>query len=157
TPDACTGTVGADGVCRQTTGFSCGAAAAATMLHGLGVPATERQMAALCWTNAFTGTDEFAACRGLSKRLGDAKGRIRLVRAGPADIERLRRPAMATIRYALFIDHWVVVFGTAGGFVEVGDPLRGRVLVPKEEFFRDWRNLLVVAEPPDGAAGQATR
>ena len=48
--DRMRGVLAADGVCLQTTDYSCAPAAAVALLHMRGVAATEREMAALCRT-----------------------------------------------------------------------------------------------------------
>lgn len=142
-PEVCRGRVGKDSVCRQTTGFTCGAAAAATFLGQHGVEATEGEMAELCGTNALTGTDEFGVCRGLKRKLGESGPEISLLKADWDGLRKGPYPAMATIRYSFLVDHWVVVLGVEGERVAVGDPLRGKRLVTKDEFLGEWRGVLV--------------
>jgi hypothetical protein len=142
-PEVCRGRVGQDSVCRQTTGFTCGAAAAATFLAQHGVEATEGEMAVLCGTNALTGTDEFGVCRGLKRKLGDAGPEISLLKADWDGLKEGPYPAMATIRHSFLVDHWVVVLGIRETGVEVVDPLRGKTVVTRNRFLRDWRGVLV--------------
>jgi hypothetical protein len=135
------------GLCRQTTDFSCGAAAASTMLAQFGIRASEEEMAVLCGTNAFTGTDEFSVCRGLRAKLA---GTGRAPDVIHADWERLRSsplPAMATVRNQLWVDHWVVVLSFRDDAVAVGDPGAGARVMRRAEFERIWRRVLVVAPP----------
>jgi hypothetical protein len=134
------------GVCPQTTDYTCGAAAAATMLHALGVPATEKEMAGLCGTNSFTGTDEFGVARGLRKKLDEGGWTVAV---DGADWDSLRNgslPAAATVRFVPWIDHWVVVLEAAPDRVTIGDPIRGRETIPKADFLKKWRSVLVRAE-----------
>ncbi|MCE9582185.1 MAG: hypothetical protein K8T20_06805, partial [Planctomycetes bacterium] len=127
-----------------------GAAAAATVVTKLGVPATEREMADICGTNAFTGTDEFGVARGLRQKL-EGKGVHVEVRGG--DWEALRHavlPAAVTIRFVPWIDHWVVVLEVREEVVIVGDPVRGRKVMAKEEFLSKWRKVMVTVEGGQG-------
>jgi predicted double-glycine peptidase len=142
-PARCSGTVGEDLVCRQTTGFTCGAAAAATFLAQSGIESTEREMAILCGTNAVTGTDEFGICRGLRRKLGDAGSGVRVVRSDWEDLKNGPCPAMATVKWGFLVDHWVVVLEVGEEEVGLGDPLKGRVTVPRQMFLRKWRGVLV--------------
>lgn len=48
--------VGRDGVCRQTTGYTCGPAAAVTALRKLGLPGEEGEIAIRSHTSSSTGT-----------------------------------------------------------------------------------------------------
>ncbi|MGE0707946.1 MAG: cysteine peptidase family C39 domain-containing protein [Planctomycetota bacterium] len=143
-PKQVIGTIGADGVCVQTTDFTCGAAAATTLLAAHGIQASEREMAQRCWTNALTGTDVFCVVRGLRQKLAGS-GRTVRVDVSRGGLEGLHPPAMVTVRYGLFLDHWVVVRALRPGVVEVGDPLHGVRQVPEAEFLRDWRGVSVSA------------
>jgi hypothetical protein len=58
-----------NGLCGQTSSYSCGAAASATLLAQHNIYATEREMADLCTTGPMTGTDEFEVCMGLRAKL----------------------------------------------------------------------------------------
>jgi len=143
--DEMKGTPDEKGVVRQTTDYTCGAAAAATVLTQMGVRATEREMAELCGTNAFTGTDEFGVAKGLRARLPGA--RVRVLGGDWEDLKRAPMPAAVTIRHVPWIDHWVVVLEVQDAAVIVGDPVGGRKVMRKEVFLRRWRGVMVtVAE-----------
>lgn len=146
------GSVGPDGVCLQSSDYTCGAAAAATLLATYGVEADEAEMAERCWTNSMTGTDEFCVARGLRQKLEGSGREVRLISADWEALQaRGQRPAMATIRYSTFVDHWVVIFGTEGETVLVGDPLVGRRRIGKKKFLQLWRRGLVTADLPGSA------
>lgn len=136
----------ADGVCLQTSGYSCGAAAASTLLARVGVASDEREMAVLCRTTPWMGTDEFYACRGLREKLAGTGLRPRLVAAGWEELRRGPLPAMAVVRWSFLIDHWVVVLAAREDGVTLADPLHGVVTWDKERFLGDWRNELVRVE-----------
>jgi len=136
------------GVCPQTTDYTCGAAAAATVLAQIGVPTTEREMAVLCDTNAFMGTDEFGVAQGLRRKLSGTGRRVEVIEADWDDLRSLALPAAATVRFTLWVDHWVVVFGVIGEQVIVGDPTRGRQTLTRAEFERRWRRVLVTIAKP---------
>jgi peptidase C39-like protein len=143
------GSVGPDGVCLQSSDYTCGAAAAATLLATYGVSADEAEMAERCWTNSMTGTDEFCVARGLRQKLEGTGREVQLISSDwEALVARGQRPAMATIRYSTFVDHWVVIFGTEGDSVLVGDPLVGRRRIGKKKFLELWRKSLVTADLP---------
>jgi hypothetical protein len=129
------------GVVRQTTDYTCGASAAATVLTKLGVPSTERQMAGPCGTNAFTGTDEFGVARGLRMRLPGRK--VKVDGGSWEELKAAPMPAAVTIRYVPWIDHWVVVLEVKEGSVVVGDPVSGRRTMGKDMFLRKWRGVMV--------------
>lgn len=146
--DEMRGIADSQGVVRQTTDYTCGAAAAATVLVQLGVPATEREMSELCGTNLFTGTDEFGVARGLRAKLPGR--RIRVRGGGWEELRAAPLPAAVTVRFVPWIDHWVVVLETTEGGVVVGDPVGGRKLLGREIFLRRWRGVMVTVEGEGG-------
>lgn len=141
------GTVNDRGNCLQTSAFSCGAAAATTFLHHRGIAATEREMVRLCGTNHLTGTDEFAAARGIRKKSAGRLGQIRLEKGGPDRLTAGRLPAMATVRQSFRMDHWVVVVQRTGNRLWIADPSKGVYEEPVESFRKRWRGVFLYAEP----------
>lgn len=139
------GVVDESGVCQQTTPFSCGAAAAASFLHFHGVPTTEREMARLCGTNTVTGTDEFSVARGLRQKLPDSS-RVMLHKGGWGLLTRESLPALATMKLAFLVDHWVVITGKKGNKLTVADPLQGLTAMDQAEFLSRWRGVLLHVE-----------
>ena len=140
------GVVGHDAVCRQTTNFTCGAAAAATLLHQFDIEATEAEMADLCWTNAVTGTDEMCLSRGIRKKLVGRNLTTQVASGSFEDLVALEGPAAVTVRYKPLIEHWVVVFRISNRHVRVGDPMGGIRTYTIEEFKEAWCGLMVSIE-----------
>ena len=62
--------MGADGVCRQNTDYTCGPAAAVTALRKLGLPADEGPIAVLSYTSAATGTPPDILAEALREQYG---------------------------------------------------------------------------------------
>ena len=67
------------------------------------------------------------------------------LRTGPEALDGLEGPAMATVKFSTFVDHWVVVRKLEGERVVVGDPLRGVVRLTRAEFRQRWRGALLSA------------
>ncbi|MFH1024977.1 MAG: hypothetical protein V1809_16475, partial [Planctomycetota bacterium] len=108
-PSGLTGAPGRVGNCYQTSDWSCGAAAAATLVSREGVNAAEAEMARFCGSNPWQGTDEFMILRGLRRKLAGTGLRPILIRTDLKGLRSLGRPAMAVVRHTWFVDHWVVV------------------------------------------------
>lgn len=83
---------------------------------------------------------------GLRRKLSGAPLRPALVASDWDDLRRRGGPAMATIYYAFMIDHWVLVLEARERDVVLLDPLRGRRVMPKDQFLTIWRRGLVVLE-----------
>lgn len=142
-PSMLQGTPNADGVVHQSTKFSCGAAAAATLLTRIGYPTTEREMALRCGTNAVTGTDEIAVAFCLREKLVGTDKQVRMIRADWATLLGTPLPVLATIRHSLVLDHWVVVLKTSSERVIVADPTKGIVTLTRDRFMDQWLGVLV--------------
>jgi predicted double-glycine peptidase len=137
-PSDLMGTVRPDGVCLQTSGYSCSAAAAASLLHLYGVAATEREMAELCVTCngglGGGGTTHSGILRGLRIKLGDAK-RVRVARP---TYETLPQPSMVGMKLSPTLTHSILVLRVTPTEVSVMDPLHGRGTMRRELFEREW-------------------
>jgi hypothetical protein len=142
------GRLNGDGVCIQTTPYTCGAAAAATLLHTLRLESDEAEMAELCWTNKVTGTDELCVLRGLRRRLAEAGSDLRpkLRRIDVDELTEFGRPAMAVVKWGAFVDHWVVVLEATPDEVRVADPAKGLVTSTPAEFEARWRGLVITLQ-----------
>ena len=132
-----------DGVCIQSTDFTCGPAAASTLLTHIGFQTDEKEMAILSGASPLTGTDLFSLCRGLNEKVFDEGYRVSLVRSNWAALREMKIPALASLRDRALVDHWVVVFGADEHGVTVGDPFEGKYVMPKEYFLERWREKLV--------------
>jgi hypothetical protein len=144
-PETVTGVV-RNGICKQTTHYTCGAAAAAMLLDSHGVQVTEREMAEVCWTNGFTGTDSFCVARGLRNKLAGTKRVVNVVELDWEELVARKEPSVVTIHFSTFIDHWVIVRSASEERVEVGDPLAGNTSYSKGKFLAKWTGLTVTAD-----------
>ncbi|UCD49028.1 MAG: hypothetical protein JSW27_16015 [Phycisphaerales bacterium] len=132
-------TIDDSGVCRQTTKFTCGPAAAVTALLRLGLPASEGQLAVLAHASPTVGT--LPAC--LSKALRELYGAegLRCHCRTFDSIAQLGRSGitLAIVRTALLRDHCVTILGVSDNAVIVADPVTGIAAMPREEFRAIWR------------------
>jgi hypothetical protein len=137
------GAPGADGVCLETQPYTCGAAAAATLLTRIGILTNEREMERLCAATPVTGTDEIALCCALRARLSGTGLRVTLERPGLDRLARQLKPVLARVKEDLFRDHWVVLLAMNDRTAVLGDPVLGKVQVPVSEFCESWRGTMV--------------
>ena len=114
-----------DGVCLQSTGCSCGAASAATLLRQAGIPATEAEVARACFTYN-GGTENWYIARHLRSR----GLRVRFItRMDPAD--PLPVPSIAGVLLGN-VGHFIPILACTDTAYVTGDPLHGR-----EEWAKD--------------------
>jgi len=135
--------IDADGVCLQNNGYTCGSAAAVTVLRRMGIEAEEGQLAIGGRTTRFTGTPPDLLCLAIQKQHG-IRCRFVCVR----DIEELRgrEPFIALIKFGFLVDHYVAILRIGTSTVEVGDPLNGKVEIPYDQFAHKWRRCAIVLD-----------
>jgi predicted double-glycine peptidase len=137
----------ADGVVRQTTGYTCGAASCATLLRRLEIDpgATEAEMARLCMTHRWGGTTTLGMAVGLKSKLAGLGWQVRILEPDWDTFVRLRKPCLAAIRHSALVSHSVVVCGIDPLLgVQVADPLLGLRRVREDSFKRLFQSETVV-------------
>ena len=142
-PAQLSGEPNANGMCMQTSQYSCGAAAAATFLAHLDISATEEEMARLCGTSAPIGTDPFSACRGLREKLEGTGHDVEIRRCDWEGLRQCRMPVMAVVNVGFMLDHWVVVLSVDDKSVVLADPTNGLLHISRDKFMQDWRHILI--------------
>jgi len=133
-----------EGICLQTTDYTCGPAAAVTALHKLGLPADEGEIAILSETSSIGGTPPDM----LAEALQDKYGRDGLIaECRPfKDVSELKQTGitLAVVKYSFLVDHWVSVLQVTDSEVIVGDPLGGLVKMSWADFAQRWRYIGIV-------------
>jgi hypothetical protein len=139
-----TGSPNENGICLQSSNYSCGPAVVATILAKHGVFVSEAEAAKLCGTIPSLGTDEFNLRQGLAQKL-PKEFIVEIIGADWETLRRVPKPAAAIIKYSFLIDHWVAVLDLEHDEVLLADPLSGKMHMSREKFTKVWRNVLVVA------------
>jgi len=138
-------TIDDDNICRQSTSYTCGPAAAVTALERLGVHADEGPLAIAAYTNWASGTPMDSLCTAIEARYGRACRPAHF--SSLADL-RGREPVIAVIKFAFMVDHYITVLAVNDDEVIIGDPLKGRKSMTHEEFLDQWRNIAIVFDHP---------
>jgi hypothetical protein len=136
--------VDSDGVCLQSSDYTCGPAAAVTALRRLGLPAEEGQIGVLSCTSFQEGTPPDLLAAALATKYG--RDGLTATCRGFKDIAELRRAGLtlAVIKYSLMVDHWVTILEVTDSEVIVGDPSLGLTRCTHEQFARRWRFVGIV-------------
>ncbi|MFW6158752.1 MAG: cysteine peptidase family C39 domain-containing protein [Planctomycetota bacterium] len=129
-----------DGVCLQSTRYTCGPAAAVTALERLGVTATEGGLAAQAHTNHISGTQPDALAAAIGELHADEGVGARYRYFGSPDELRGQEPVIALIKWGLMVDHYVTVLEVTGQEVVLGDPLGGHRRMGHGAFGEIWRH-----------------
>ena len=128
-----------NGVCFQSTDYTCGPAAAVTALGKLGLPAEEGEIAVLSYTSPVAGTLPVCLSSALRNRYG-ADGLTCKYRRFDS-IEQLRNAGitLAMVKDSFLLDHCLAVLEVSDDKVTVADPMSGLVSMPHEQFKKIWR------------------
>ena len=138
--------VDCNGICYQSTNYTCGPAAAVTALRKLGFCADEGQIAILSHTNPVAGTLPWCLYSALQQRYG-ADG-LKCQYRYFDSIAQLKGTGimLAVVRDSFFSDHCVAVLSVSDRTVTVADPSAGIKLLSHEEFEKLWRFSGIVLE-----------
>lgn len=128
-----------DGVCLQSTQYTCGPAAAVTALQQLGISADEGELAVLAYCSPITGTLPMSLCEAIERKYENDGLRCRYRSFKSIQELESEIPALVVVRDALLRDHCMTVLGVSDSTVIVGDPAFGKVSIPCDYFRRIWR------------------
>jgi hypothetical protein len=132
-------TVNPNGICYQSTDFTCGPAAAVTALGKLGLSADEGELAVLSYSNPLAGTLPSCLSSALDKLYGTEGLRCQYRYFDSITQLRDAGITLAVIRDGLMNSHCVAVLGVSDYVVTIADPVWGRMLMTYEDFEKVWR------------------
>ena len=136
-----------DGVCRQSSSETCGAAASVTLLNSLGIQATEGEMARLSMSAPGQGVSPHLVAFGLQKKLAqsDPSAHVRLMVPEIEALKGIRKPFLAGIRFSATTNHMICVLAVHPNHLIVGDPISPS---PRrwtwEKFKNKWSGVIIV-------------
>lgn len=138
-----------NGICRQTTDFTCGPAAAVTALGRLGLSADEGELAVLSYSSPLVGTLPACLSSALQRRYGNEGLRCSYRRFD--SIAELRKAGitLVVVKEAFFLDHCIAVLSVSDDAVTVADPVTGTEIVSYQRFAKMWRfsGIVLQREP----------
>jgi predicted double-glycine peptidase len=128
-----------NGCIRQTTGFTCGAAAASMLLQQYGFRISEGILAERAGTNVLTGTNEFSLARTLNGIVKSSGFKANAGHLSYRQVRALERPFVAYINIPNFGGHAIMVKSMHPDKVQVSDPLTCESSsMPVAEFKEKW-------------------
>jgi len=133
----------ADGVCRQSTSFTCGPAAAATALRRLGVDVSEGRLAALSRSCPFIGTAEYDLYWGIQAAT-DGRVTCRHVRGSVLPELADGEVMLVMMPQSRVMNHCVAVVAMTETAVVVADPSEGLLMMPREYLEEHWTGSAIV-------------
>ena len=131
--------IGLNGMCYQTTNYTCGPAAAVTALRELGLPADEGQIAVLARTSPIAGTMPYCLYSALKNRY--SQDGLQCQYRSFDSVEQLRGAGLtlAVVKDEFLSDHCVAVLKVSETMVKMADPTLGLISVTHEQFKKMWR------------------
>jgi predicted double-glycine peptidase len=138
-----------DGVCRQTSYETCGAASMVTLLNSKGIPTTEGEMAMLSMTAPRIGLSPQGAAYGLKKKLGQLGRSEHIAIKVPEleDLHQLPKPYLAGIKFSSWTNHMVCVLETTKENLVIGDPISyGPQKWSWKKFAKMWSGIVIVCD-----------
>ena len=135
-----------DGVCLQSTASTCGPASAASILRLFNIEETERTLAREAFTTS-GGTENWYLARALRRR-GFPVEYVIIERP----VTRLPYPSVAGVRLPGGAGHFIAVLAETGDAYVIGEPMRGRLSVPKARLrdAYDFTGFFMVVGPRAG-------
>jgi len=131
--------VDSNGICFQTTDYTCAPAAAVTALRKLGLPAHEGEIAILSHTSPVVGTLPGCLQAALQNRYGDEGLRCHYRRFDSIAQLKDMGIILAVVKSALLSDHCVAVLEVSDRMITVADPVVGKELLSHKQFEKIWR------------------
>lgn len=135
-----------NGVCMQTTDYTCGPASAVTILRKLGLPAEEGQIAILSCTSGQDGTPTDMLADGLNRQYSASGLSVQCRVFNTVAELKDAGLTLAVVKYGFMVDHWVAVLEVTDSEVVVGDPLGGLDRMSYNDFAKKWRFVGIVVQ-----------
>lgn len=133
-----------NGICFQTTNYTCGPAAAVTALGRLGLVANEGEIAVLSHSNPVAGTLPACLSKALQNRYGADGLECQYRCFGSVAELRTAGVTLAMVKDSFLLDHCVAVLEVSDKRITVADPVRGTISMSHGQFERIWRFCGVV-------------
>jgi hypothetical protein len=127
-----------NGVCRQSTSFTCGPAAAATALHRLGVDVSEGQMAVLSRSCPYIGTSDYNLIHAVNQAVSDKP--IECTYGCWEELPKLsgRQVMLVILQQGVWMNHCVAILNTTDRAVVFADPAEGIITLSQKHFQKLW-------------------
>lgn len=131
--------INADGVCFQSTDYTCAPAAAVTALGKLGFNAHEGEIAFLSYTNPITGTFPVCLESAIQSRYASLGLDCHYRRFNSIEDLKDAGLTIVVVKSTFLWDHCIVVLDVDDRYVYLADPVLGKVRVTRWQFERIWR------------------
>jgi predicted double-glycine peptidase len=128
-----------NGICFQTTDYTCAPAAAVTALRKLGLTAYEGELAILAHTSPVAGTLPGCLKAALQNRYGNQGLRCHYRRFDSVAQLKDAGITLAVVKSAFLSDHCVAVLEVTDRMITIADPVIGKQSLSYKQFEEIWR------------------
>ncbi len=135
-----------NGLCFQTTDYTCGPAAAVTALGKLGLQAEEGELAVLAHSSPIAGTLPHSLYTALKNRY--EKQGLKCSYQYFDSIDQLKNDGITLVALSdsFLVDHCVAVLEVSDKMVTIADPVSGRTRLTRKRFRKLWRSAGIVLQ-----------
>lgn len=131
--------INSQGICFQSTNYTCGPAAATTALRKLGFDAEEGRLAILSYSSPVLGTLPRCLANALNKEYADQGLSCSFRRFDSVEQLKEAEITLVVVKDHLLSDHCVAVLEVRNDVVVLADPVRGSEVITHEQFAEMWR------------------
>jgi hypothetical protein len=131
--------VNSQGICFQSTDYTCGPAAATTALRKLGFDAEEGHLAVLSYSSPVLGTLPRCLANALKKEYADQGLDCSFRRFDSIGQLKQAEITLVVLKDHLLSDHCAAVLEVRDDVVVLADPVRGPDIITHEQFAKVWR------------------
>ena len=135
-----------DGICIQTTGFTCGPAAAVTILRQLGIEAQESELAICSKCTPKGGTTNELLTIAIKKLYGKKGIDCSIIHFDSVDQLKESCPLIAVIKLSSVVSHYTVILEVTEDKVITGDPIGGKKEWFYDDFEQRWHSIGIVVK-----------
>jgi hypothetical protein len=137
-----------ENVVIQTTEYTCGAAALATLINSyLGGTTTETEVLKLANPEPERGLNLLQL-----KRVAEAKGYKAVgYRMNIKHLQNLNHPVLLFVKFEENKKHFTIFKGIRGNRVFLADPSQGNIRMSIDKFLTIWNGITLVVKPKDGS------
>lgn len=138
-----------NGICYQSTRYTCAPASSAMLLRHFGIRTSEKEMARLSLTGNVRATSNIKVIRGLRLKLKNTGYQVKIRVTDIAGLRQIRLPCLISLKTGLVSKHMVVLAALDDRHAELLDPEDGRIRIKLEEFRKTWAGNAIWIEKGD--------
>ena len=131
--------INSQGICFQSTDYTCGPAAAVTALYKFGIKADEGQLAILAHTSPVIGTLPKCLADALTRQYADDGLECDFKFFDSIDQLKEDDVTLVVVKDHFLADHCIAVLNVDDETVTVADPVLGKCVISRKDFAEEWR------------------